>query len=86
MRTDQGLADPGSGLDRHRRFRSHRARPLSECYQVQAQSLWDQQSEHMSDVANRIIGFVSSTLQALRSLWSPVNSQDRLREHSTGGT
>ena len=71
---------PGSGLKPpHRRFRSHRARPLPECYQVQTQSLCDQQSEHMSDVANRIIGFASSALQALRSLWSPGNSQGRLQ-------
>ncbi|MPR08575.1 adenylate/guanylate cyclase domain-containing protein [Microvirga tunisiensis] len=33
----------------------------------------------MSDVANRIIGFVSSALQALRSLWSPGRPQDRLK-------
>ncbi|MDP8917948.1 MAG: adenylate/guanylate cyclase domain-containing protein, partial [Pseudomonadota bacterium] len=33
----------------------------------------------MSDVANRIVGFVPSTLQALRSLWSPGGSQDRLQ-------
>ncbi|MFL4994244.1 MAG: adenylate/guanylate cyclase domain-containing protein [Microvirga sp.] len=33
----------------------------------------------MSDVANRIIGFVSSALQALRSLRSPGTPQDRLK-------
>lgn len=33
----------------------------------------------MSDVANRIIGFASSALQALRSLWSPGNSQGHLQ-------
>jgi adenylate cyclase len=33
----------------------------------------------MSDVANRIIGFGSSTLQALRSLWSPGDPQGRLQ-------
>jgi adenylate cyclase len=30
-------------------------------------------------MANRIISFVSSALQALRSLWSPGNTQDRLQ-------
>ena len=33
----------------------------------------------MSDVANRIIGSVPSSLQTLRSLWSPGGSQDRLQ-------
>ena len=33
----------------------------------------------MSDLANRIIGFVSSALQAMRSLWSPGRPQDRLQ-------
>jgi adenylate cyclase len=52
---------------------------LSECYQVQTQSFWDHQSEHMSDVANRIVGFVSSTLEGLQSLRSHGNSQVRLQ-------
>src|SRR5215211_3551311 len=58
---------------------AHRARPLSECYQVQAPCPWDQQSEHMSDVATRIMGSVSDTLQTLRELWASGSSEDRLQ-------
>src|SRR5215217_974588 len=64
----------------------YRAKPLSECYRVQTQRCWDHQSEHMSDVANRIVGFVSSALEGLRSLGgSQVRLQASIRKAELEG-
>ena len=53
--------------------------PASACYQVQTQGFWDRQSKHMSDLATRIVGFMSRTSKGLRSLRSLGKSQVRLQ-------